>query len=237
MLEQLKQEVYEACMKIPAWGLAIFTWGNVSGIDRERGLVVIKPSGVEYDALRPECFPVVELETGRVVEGDYNPSSDTPTHLELYRRFPALGGVTHTHSTWATIYAQAGRGIPPYGTTHADHFGGEIPCTRPMTAEEIRGAYELETGRVICETFESRGIDPMHVPAVLVHSHGPFTWGKNAMDSVECAMTLEAVADMAYHAELLAACGPMTPMDDVLLHKHFDRKHGPNAYSGQKKQG
>ena len=235
MLESLKRQVYEACMKIPAWGLAIFTWGNVSGIDRDAGLVVIKPSGVEYDDLAPELFPVVDLTTGRVVEGDLNPSSDTPTHLELYRRFPAIGGVTHTHSTWATIYAQAGRGIRPYGTTHADHFGGEIPCTRAMTAEEIRGAYELETGRVICETFETLGIDPMHVPAALVRSHGPFTWGKDPMDSVECAMTLEAVADMAFHTEILASVPALPDMDGVLLHKHFDRKHGPGAYYGQKK--
>jgi len=236
MLEELKQKVYEACMKIPAWKLAIFTWGNVSGIDRERGLVVIKPSGVEYDELKPDLFPVVDLMTGKTVEGTLNPSSDTPTHLEIYRRFPAVGGVTHTHSAWATIYAQTGRGIRPYGTTHADHFGGEIPCTRDMTAEEIRGEYEFETGRVICETSETRGIDPMHIPAVLVKSHGPFAWGKDPMDSVECAMTLEAVADMAFHTEVLSAAGQIPEMDGVLLHRHFDRKHGPNAYYGQKKQ-
>ena len=236
MLEELKQKVYEACMKIPAWKLAIFTWGNVSGIDRERGLVVIKPSGVEYDELKPDLFPVVDLMTGKTVEGTLNPSSDTPTHLEIYRRFPAVGGVTHTHSSWATIYAQTGRGIRPYGTTHADHFGGEIPCTRDMMAEEIRGEYEFETGRVICETFETRGIDPMHIPAVLVKSHGPFAWGKDPMDSVECAMTLEAVADMAFHTEVLSAAAQIPEMDGVLLHRHFDRKHGPNAHYGQKKQ-
>ena len=236
MLEELKQEVYEACMKIPAWNLAIFTWGNVSGIDREKGLVVIKPSEVEYPDLAPELFPVVDLETGKRVEGDLNPSSDTPTHLELYRRFPALGGVTHTHSTWAVIYAQAGRGIRPYGTTHADHFGGEIPCTRAMTAEEITGEYELETGKVICETFERLGLDPMRIPAALVRAHGPFTWGKSPMDSVECAMTLEAVADMAFHTEILAAAPRLPDMDNTLLHKHFDRKHGPGAYYGQGKK-
>ena len=234
MLEELKQAVYDACMKIPVWNLAIFTWGNVSGIDREKGLVVIKPSGVGYDELAPGLFPVVELESGRVVEGSLKPSSDTPTHLELYRRFPAIGGVTHTHSNWATIYAQTGRGIRPYGTTHADYFGGEIPCTRAMTEEEITGEYELETGRVICETFESLRLDPMHIPAVLVCAHGPFTWGRSPMDSVECAMTLEAVAGMAFHTEVLASSGRLPNMDNTLLHRHFDRKHGPNAYYGQK---
>ncbi len=237
MLEDLKQSVYEACMKIPAWDLAIFTWGNVSGIDRERGLVVIKPSGVEYADLAPDLFPVVDLMTGRRVEGTLNPSSDTPTHLELYRRFPALGGVTHTHSAWAVVYAQAGRGIRPYGTTHADHFGGEIPCTRPMTPEEIGGEYELETGRVIAETFETLRLDPMRVPAALVNAHGPFAWGRTPMESVECARTLEAVADMAYHTEILASTPALSAMQYALLSKHFDRKNGPGAYYGQTKNG
>lgn len=235
MLTELKKQVYEACMALQKNRLAIFTWGNVSGIDREKGLVVIKPSGVEYDALSPIDLPVVELETGRVVEGELNPSSDTPTHLEIYRRFPSVSGVTHTHSEWATIFAQAGRSINPYGTTHADHFGGAVPCTRKMTAEEIGGEYELETGRVICETFEKLGIDPMHIPAVLVHSHGPFTWAKTPMGSVECAVTLECVAKMAYMTELLSGTAPAPVMQDELLHKHFDRKHGANAYYGQKK--
>lgn len=236
MLEELKRDVYLACMKIPEYRLAVFTWGNVSGIDREKGLVVIKPSGVEYDALKPEMFPVVDLETGKTVEGELNPSSDTPTHLEIYRRFPGVGGITHTHSEWATVFAQAGRGILPYGTTHADYFGGEIPCTRPMTDTEIKGEYELETGRVICETFEKTQTDPMHIPAVLVNSHGPFTWGKSPMASVDCALTLEVCARMAFLTEVLNDTPRKNEMNPVLLHKHFDRKHGPNAYYGQKKK-
>ncbi|MBQ2727326.1 MAG: L-ribulose-5-phosphate 4-epimerase [Clostridia bacterium] len=236
MLTELKKQVYEANMAIQRHKLAIFTWGNVSGIDRSKGLVVIKPSGVEYDALSPIDLPVIDVATGRVVEGDLNPSSDTPTHLEIYRRFKDVGGVTHTHSEWATIYAQAGRSIRPYGTTHADYFGGEIPCTRPMTAEEITGKYELETGRVICETFEKLNIDPMHIPAVLVHSHGPFTWGKDAMKSVETAITLDYVARLAYYTESLTGIQNKPNMDNTLLHKHFDRKHGKNAYYGQKRK-
>ena len=238
MLEELKKQVYEANIAIPKYRLAIFTWGNVSGIDREKGLVVIKPSGVEYDELTPDMLPVIDLMTGEKVEGDLNPSSDTPTHLELYRRFPAIGGITHTHSEWATVYAQAGRAINDYGTTHADYFDGPIPCTRQMTAEEIGGEYELETGRVIAEHFEENLIDPMRVPAVLVHSHGPFTWNKTPMKSVEYAVILEYVAKMALNTELICD----TPKDaaprmqSVLLRKHFDRKHGPNAYYGQKKK-
>ena len=225
-------------MAIPRHRLAIFTWGNVSGIDREKGLVVIKPSGVEYDELTPDLLPVVDLMSGKVVEGELNPSSDTPTHLELYRRFPAIGGITHTHSEWATVYAQAGRAINDYGTTHADYFDGPIPCTRKMTAEEINGEYELETGRVIAECFEKCGTDPMRVPAVLVHSHGPFTWGKTPMQSVEYAVILEYVAKMALHTEMLGNTSKTAAprMQSVLLSKHFDRKHGPNAYYGQKKK-
>ena len=235
MLEELKQKVYEANMELPRRKLITYTWGNVSGIDREKGLFVIKPSGVNYEDLKPEHMVVMDLQ-GNKVEGDLNPSSDTPTHLEIYRRFKDVGGVTHTHSEWATIYAQAGRSIRPYGTTHADYFGGEIPCTRPMTAEEITGKYELETGRVICETFEKMNIDPMHIPAVLVHSHGPFTWGKDAMKSVETAITLDYVARLAYYTESLTEIPNKPNMDNTLLHKHFDRKHGKNAYYGQKKK-
>lgn len=235
MLTELKKKVYEANMALVDYNLVIFTWGNVSGIDREKGLVVIKPSGVEYSKLSPIDLPVVDLYTGKVVEGDLNPSSDTPTHLELYRRFKDVGGITHTHSEWAVIFSQAGRDIPAYGTTHADHFGGAIPCTRKMTPEEIAGEYELETGKVICETFEQNNINPMHIPAVLVHSHGPFAWGKDAMGSVESAVTLEAVAKMAYFTEVLSGTSPAPLMQSELHHKHFDRKHGVNAYYGQKK--
>lgn len=238
MLEELKQRVYDACMELYRRNLAIFTWGNVSGIDRESSLVVIKPSGVEYEKLSPEMLPVLDLYTGKVVEGELNPSSDTPTHLELYRRFDSLGGITHTHSRWATVFAQSGRGISCYGTTHADYFDGVVPCTRKMTAEEIAGEYELETGRVIAETFEESGIDPMRVPAVLVHSHAPFTWGKSPMASVDCAVTLEYVAEMAYNTEMLSKTlyGKIDEIQPELLRKHFDRKHGPGAYYGQKKK-
>lgn len=233
MLEALKKEVYEANMALVKHDLIVFTWGNVSGIDREKGLFVIKPSGVEYDKLTPEDMVVVDLE-GNVVEGRYKPSSDTPTHLELYKAFPTLGGVTHTHSLYATSFAQAGRGVLPYGTTHGDYFDGEIPCTRKMTAAEIKGEYEKETGTVIIEGFRERGIDPDRMHAVLVHSHGPFTWGKNAMASVEAAVVLETVAHMALNTEMLAtAVNPAPLMQQDLLRKHFDRKHGPGAYYGQ----
>ena len=233
MLEALKKEVYEANMALVKHDLIVFTWGNVSGIDRERGLFVIKPSGVEYDKLTPEDMVVVDL-NGNVVEGRYKPSSDTPTHLELYKAFPTLGGVTHTHSLYATSFAQAGRGVLPYGTTHGDYFDGEIPCTRKMTAAEIKGEYEKETGTVIIEGFRERGIDPDRMHAVLVHSHGPFTWGKNAMASVEAAVVLETVAHMALNTELLATAVNAAPlMQQDLLRKHFDRKHGPGAYYGQ----
>lgn len=232
MLEALKKTVYDANMLLPAHRLITFTWGNVSQIDRESGLVVIKPSGVEYDAMKPEDMVVVDL-TGKIVEGDLNPSSDTPTHLELYRKFPTIGGIVHTHSPWATIWAQSGRGVRAYGTTHGDYFYGTIPCTRAMTPDEIQGEYELETGRVIVETFQNQ--DPAKIPAVLVRSHGPFTWGKDAMEAVHNAVVLEQLAMMAYYTESIAAGAATPPMQQELLDKHFLRKHGPNAYYGQKK--
>lgn len=230
MLEQLKKEVWEANMLLPKYGLVSFTWGNVSGIDRESGLVVIKPSGVEYDVMKPEDMVVVNLD-GKVVEGDLNPSSDTPTHVEFYKAFPNIGGVTHTHSSYATSFAQAGRGIPALGTTHGDYFYGEIPCTRKMTPEEIAGEYEKNTGLVIIETFKDK--DPDAIPAVLVHSHGPFTWGKNAVDSVHHAVILEECAKMAIRAYALNP--ELQPMQQELLDRHYLRKHGANAYYGQKK--
>lgn len=232
MLEDLKQAVWEANLQLPKHNLVTFTWGNVSGIDCAKGLMVIKPSGVEYDALKPSDMVVVDLETGKAVEGDLNPSSDTDTHLVLYRAFQNIGGVVHTHSRWATIFAQAGRGVPALGTTHGDYFYGEIPCTRRMTAEEIGGRYELETGNVIVERF--RHLDPDSIPAVLVHSHGPFCWGKDANEAVHNAVVLEEVAFMAWHNLALDAVLP--PMQQELLDKHFLRKHGKNAYYGQKKQ-
>lgn len=231
MLELLKKGVYEANMALPQHGLVTFTWGNVSGINREKGLVVIKPSGVPYEELKVEDMVVIDL-NGNKIEGDLNPSSDTDTHLELYRKFPEIGGIVHTHSRWATIWSQVGRGIPAYGTTHADYFYGEIPCTRKMNKNEIEGKYELETGKVIVERFE--GIDPSSIPAVLVYSHGPFAWGKDAAEAVHNAVVLEEVAMMSWHTENL----PNTitsPMDQTLLDKHFLRKHGANAYYGQGK--
>ena len=233
MLETLKQQVYEANMLLPQYGLVVFTWGNVSGIDREKGLFVIKPSGVPYEKLRAEDMGVVDVE-GKKVEGALNPSSDTPTHAELYRRFADVGGIVHTHSRWATIWAQAGREIPAYGTTHADYFHGPVPCTRPLTEEEVNRAYELETGRVIASHFEDNGIVPAHVPGVLVNSHGPFSWGKDAKKAVENAAVLEEVAMMAWHTEALPQTAPRGPMQAYVLEKHFMRKHGPNAYYGQK---
>ena len=235
MLEKLKQEVYEANMMLVEHDLIIFTWGNVSGIDRESGLFVIKPSGVSYDVLRPEDMVVVDL-NGKVVEGKYRPSSDTDTHIALYKAFPNIGGVTHTHSVYATSFAQAGRDIPAYGTTHGDYFYGAVPCTRKMKRAEIEGSYELETGNVIVETFRERQIDPDRMDAVLVCSHGPFTWGKDAKASVEASVVLETVAQMAYQTELLRAAPvtyPIEPMQKELLDKHFNRKHGPGAYYGQ----
>lgn len=230
MLETLKQEVFEANMQLPKHGLITFTWGNVSGIDREQGLIVIKPSGVEYDAMKPEDMVVVDLD-GKRVEGRLNPSSDTPTHVELYKAFGNIGGVVHTHSRWATIFAQCGMGIPGYGTTHADYFYGEIPCTRRMTAEEIKGAYEKETGAVIIERFAD--LSPDDIPAVLVHSHGPFAWGTDPMNAVHNAVVLEEVAMMAWYCKALSG-NMIEPMQPVLLDKHYLRKHGANAYYGQR---
>ena len=230
MLEKLKKEVLEANLLLPRHGLVTFTWGNVSGIDRETGLVVIKPSGVEYDGMSAGDMVVVDLDGNRV-EGKWKPSSDTATHVALYKAFPALGGIVHTHSRWATSFAQAGRGIPAFGTTQGDYFYGEIPCTRKMTPAEIAGEYELETGNVIIETFKSREIDPTQVPAVLVCSHGPFAWGTGAMNAVHNAVVLEEVAFMAFHA--MALTPGLPPMQQELLDKHYLRKHGANAYYGQ----
>lgn len=231
MLEKLKQEVLEANMMLPEYGLVTFTWGNVSAVDRESGMVVIKPSGVEYGSMTPEDMSVVELATGRIVEGRYKPSSDTPTHLELYRAFENIGGIVHTHSRWATSFAQAGVGLAPMGTTHGDYFYGEIPCTREMTTEEIGGEYEKETGKVIIETFG--GSDPMDIPAVLVKSHGPFAWGTDAANAVHNAVVLEEIAFMNYHA---VSINPRAGrMQQELLDKHYFRKHGANAYYGQGK--
>lgn len=229
MLEKLKEQVCAANLELPAHGLVTFTWGNVSGIDREQGLVVIKPSGVDYSVMTPEDMVVVDLITGKTVEGKWKPSSDTPTHLALYRAFPNVGGIVHTHSRWATSFAQAGKGIPAYGTTHADYFYGEIPCTRKMTPEEISGEYELETGNVIIETFQDR--EPDDVPAVLVYSHGPFAWGKDPHNAVHNAVVLEELAFMAFHTTALTP--GISSMQSELMDKHYLRKHGKNAYYGQ----
>jgi L-ribulose-5-phosphate 4-epimerase len=232
MLEQLKEQVCQANLLLPKHGLVTFTWGNVSGIDRNLGLIVIKPSGVSYDEMKAADMVVVELETGKVVEGELKPSSDTPTHIELYKAFPNIGGCVHTHSRWATSFAQAGRGIIALGTTHGDYFYGEIPCTRKMTKGEIEGEYEKETGLVIKETFQGR--DPDAVPAVLVYSHGPFAWGTDPMDAVHNAVVLEEVAFMNLHAMLLEP--GIAPMQQELLDKHYLRKHGASAYYGQIKK-
>lgn len=234
MLEKLKKEVYEANMELPRRGLVTYTWGNVSGIDREKGLFVIKPSGVSYDELKPEDMVVMDL-SGRKVEGDYNPSSDTATHLELYLAFPEIGGIVHTHSPAATAWAQAGRSIPCYGTTHADYFYGEIPCARSLTEEEVKSEYERNTGLVILETFKSNNINPMYVPGVLCKNHGPFTWGKNAAEAVHNAVVLEEIAKMNLMTEQLNRNA--APAPKYIQDKHFLRKHGPNAYYGQKKPG
>ncbi|MCH5190091.1 MAG: L-ribulose-5-phosphate 4-epimerase [Oscillospiraceae bacterium] len=231
MLEQLKQQVFEANLLLPKHGLVTFTWGNVSGVDREKGLMVIKPSGVEYETMKCDDMVVVDLKTGKKVEGDLNPSSDTDTHVALYNAFPNIKGIVHTHSRWATVFAQSGRGIPALGTTHGDYFYGEIPCTRKMTAEEIGGKYELETGNVIIETFKDK--NPDDIPSVLVHSHGPFCWGTDPLNAVHNAVVLEELAFMAWHNLMMNPDIP--PMQQELLDKHYLRKHGANAYYGQKK--
>jgi len=227
MLEQLKEDVYQANVDLVKHGLVIFTWGNVSGIDREKELVVIKPSGVDYDHMKPEDMVVVDLE-GKVVEGNYKPSSDTATHVILYKNFEDIGGVVHTHSEWATIWAQSGKPVPPLGTTHADYFYGSIPCTRKLTKAEIESAYEKETGNVIVETFQN--IDPNAIPGVLVNNHGPFSWGKDVHNAVHNAVVMEAVSKMAYYTLNI---NKVTPIDQYLLDKHYLRKHGKNAYYGQ----
>ncbi len=230
MLENLKQRVFEANLMLPKYGLVTFTWGNASAVDRENGVLVIKPSGVEYDRLTAEDMVVVDLKTGETVEGSYNPSSDTPTHRRLYLEFEGIGGIVHTHSRWATSFAQAGVPIIPMGTTHGDYFYGEIPCTRAMTAEEINGEYEWETGTVISEAF--RNINPVDVPAVLVRNHGPFTWGTDVENAVHNAVVLEETAFMNYHAMTLNPEAGV--MSRELLDRHYLRKHGKNAYYGQK---
>lgn len=232
MLEQLKQEVYEANMMLPKYGLVTFTWGNVSAIDRESGLVVIKPSGVEYEKLTPGDMVVVDLD-GKVVEGRLNPSSDTPTHVVLYQSFPRAGGITHTHSRWATAWAQTGLDLPAYGTTHADYLYGTVPCTRSLTTEEIEGEYEKNTGKVIAETFRERNLEAME--AVLVKSHGPFVWADTAAYSVEKAVVLDEVAMMASIGQVVSG-NAMQPMPGALLDKHYLRKHGKHAYYGQHKE-
>jgi L-ribulose-5-phosphate 4-epimerase len=229
MLETLKEQVLKANVALPKYKLVTFTWGNVSGIDRDQGLIVIKPSGVLYENLRVEDMVVIDL-NGNIVEGDLNPSSDTPTHIELYRAFPKIGGIVHTHSPWATSWAQAGLSIPALGTTHADYFYGEIPCSRKMTEDEILGDYESETGKVIIETFKE--LDPNQVPGVLVNSHAPFVWGKDADEAVHNAVVLEEIAKLAYRTYNLNP--EVKEMQKILLRRHYNRKHGVNAYYGQK---
>lgn len=226
-INALKRCVFQANMDLVKHGLVIFTWGNVSGIDREKGLVVIKPSGVSYDEMKAEDMTVVDLEGNRV-EGQFKPSSDTATHLELYKAFPSIGGIVHTHSTYATAWAQAGCDIPNIGTTHADYFSDDIPCTPDMSKDEVEGEYEKETGTVIIKRFE--GLDPLHIPGVLVKNHGPFSWGKDPHEAVHNAVVMEQVAKMAYIAY---GINPSLTMNDLLIKKHFFRKHGPGAYYGQ----
>ncbi len=235
MLEELKQKVFEANLKLVDYNLVVLTWGNVSGIDREKGLFVIKPSGVPYETMIADDMVVMDLK-GNKVEGRLNPSSDTPTHMALYNAFPDIGGVVHTHSPWACSWAQAGRDVPAYGTTHADFANGYIPCTRGLTEDEVNGEYELNTGKVIIEDFKKRGISPEECPAVLIHRHGPFTWGKDAFKAVDNALILEEVAKMAHQTELIASFDKSynIGIEDYLLNKHYRRKHGKNAYYGQK---
>jgi len=228
LLEKLKREVYEANLDLVSKGMVIYTWGNVSGIDRDKELVVIKPSGVEYDEMTAEDMVIVDFD-GVVVEGKYKPSSDTPTHLVLYKTYPELGGVVHTHSTWGVTFAQAGMAIPAFGTTHADYFYGDIPCTRDLTEKEIQEAYELNTGNVIVETIGSN--NPLDIPGIVVKSHGPFAWGKSPAGSVYNAVVLDKVAEMAYNTMTLNAAA--SRVDQFLLDKHYFRKHGANAYYGQ----
>ena len=233
MLEELKKKVYEANILLPKYNLVTFTWGNVSEIDRESGLFVIKPSGVDYDTMTPDDMVVMDLD-GNKVEGKLNPSSDTPTHVEIYKAFKDVGGVVHTHSSYATSWAQAGRSIPCYGTTHADYFHDAIPCTDDMTESEVKGEYELETGNVIVKRIKAGNINPVHTPGVLVKNHGPFSWGKDADNAVYNAVVMEQVAKMAF---VSYSVNPNTTMNPLLIEKHFSRKHGPNAYYGQKKKG
>lgn len=230
MYKKLKEEVLKANLLLPKYGLVVFTWGNVSAVDREKGIIAIKPSGVEYDDMQADDIVIVDLATGEVLDGKLKPSSDTPTHLELYRQFPNIGGIVHTHSRWATIFAQAKHPIKAYGTTHADYFYGAIPCTRLLSEAEIKGEYELNTGKVIVETFKN--MDPDFVPGVVVASHGPFAWGKSALDAVHNAVVMEEVAMMSWHAKIENP--ELDSMDQNLLDKHFLRKHGKNAYYGQK---
>ena len=230
MYKKLKEEVLKANLLLPKYGLVVFTWGNVSAVDREKGIIAIKPSGVEYDDMQVDDIVIVDLATGEVLDGKLKPSSDTPTHLELYRQFPNIGGIVHTHSRWATIFAQAKQPIKAYGTTHADYFYGAIPCTRLLSEAEIKGEYELNTGKVIVETFQDT--DPDFVPGVVVASHGPFAWGKSALDAVHNAVVMEEVAMMSWHAKIENP--ELDSMDQNLLDKHFLRKHGKNAYYGQK---
>ena len=232
MLEELKEKVFQANLDLVKHNLVIFTWGNVSAIDREKGLVVSSPSGVSYDTMKASDMVVVDLHSGKVVEGDLNPSSDTPTHLVLYRAFPEIGGVVHTHSTYATAWAQAGRDIPNIGTTHADYFHDDIPCTADMTADQM-AEYEYHTGVVIVNRISSGNINPVHTPGVLVKNHGPFSWGKDADQAVYNAVVMEQVAKMAF---ISLSVNPDTTMNPLLVEKHFSRKHGPNAYYGQKKK-